>query len=140
MSWHKIFGAAQNFLGPVKGQGKNRLVLGLVKRSADSQNFVVPSYARTPKLQKEPKCLCLNSCKVVKGSTIKSLIFLNRDDKFKNKSYLLFSGCVWTKCVQKHTYHRLLVYNPSDYYLPFKIESFKIPSSCDCYTAQSHEL
>jgi len=49
-------------------------------------------------------------------------------------------GCVWTKCVQKHTYHRLLVYNPSDYYLPFKIESFKIPSSCDCYTAQSHEL
>ena len=51
-----------------------------------------------------------------------------------------FSDCLWTKCVQKFSYHRLLVYNPTDYYLPFKIESFKIPSSCDCYTAQSQEL
>ena len=53
--------------------------------------------------------------------------------------FFLIPGCVWTKCVQKHTYHRLLVYNPTDYYLPFSIESFKIPSSCDCFSFQSEE-
>lgn len=48
-------------------------------------------------------------------------------------------GCALTKCVQKHTYQRLLVYNPQDYYLPFAVESFKIPSSCDCFAAQAIE-
>ena len=40
----KKFGPAQNVLGPVKGQGKNRLVLGLVKRST-----VVRSYTEATK-------------------------------------------------------------------------------------------
>ena len=53
--------------------------------------------------------------------------------------YRLFAECVITKCVQKHTYQRFLVFNPSDYYLPFAVESFKIPSSCDCYTARHIE-
>ena len=51
----------------------------------------------------------------------------------------LLAGCVISKCVQKHTYQRFLVFNPSDYYLPFAVESFKIPSSCDCYAARHIE-
>ncbi len=46
----------------------------------------------------------------------------------------LFAECYASKCVQKYTYHRLLVYNPQDYYYPFKVESFRLPSSCDCVT------
>lgn len=34
--------------------------------------------------------------------------------------------------MQKYAYHRFLVYNPKDYYYPFKVESFRLPSSCDC--------
>ena len=44
LGWLKKFGPAQNVLGPVKGQGKNRLVLGLVKRST-----VVRSYTEATK-------------------------------------------------------------------------------------------
>ena len=57
-----------------------------------------------------------------------------------HNSILHLSECIWTKCVQKHTYQRLVVFNPDDYYLPFAVESFKIPSSCDCYATQSKEL
>ena len=48
------------------------------------------------------------------------------------------SECYPSKCVQKYTYHRLLVYNPKDYYYPFKVESFKLPSSCDCVAGAFH--
>ncbi len=43
--------------------------------------------------------------------------------------------CYQSKCVQKYAYHRLLIYNPKDYYYPFKVESFRLPSSCDCVTS-----
>ena len=32
-----------------------------------------------------------------------------------------------------YIYHRFLVYDPYDQYLPFAIESFKLPSACACY-------
>ena len=35
-------------------------------------------------------------------------------------------------------YHRFLVYNPKDYYYPFKVETFKLPSSCDCLNGRYH--
>ena len=42
--------------------------------------------------------------------------------------------------MQKYAYHRLLVYSPKDYYYPFRVETFKLPSSCDCVTASfAHE-
>ncbi len=50
----------------------------------------------------------------------------------------LIPECYESQCVQKFTYHRFLVYNPKDYYYPFKVESFKMPSSCDCLTGHSH--
>ena len=39
-----------------------------------------------------------------------------------------------TKCVQKNVYHRFLIYDPLDEFLPFAIESFPLPSACACYT------
>ena len=45
----------------------------------------------------------------------------------------LVPECYHTKCVQKFIYHRFLVYDPYDYYFPFAIESFLMPSSCACY-------
>eukprot|EP00095_Tigriopus_kingsejongensis_P007441 snap_masked-scaffold403_size186359-processed-gene-0.10 protein:Tk07441 transcript:snap_masked-scaffold403_size186359-processed-gene-0.10-mRNA-1 annotation:"Spz3" len=54
----------------------------------------------------------------------------------------LIPECYETQCLQKFIYHRFLVYNPYDYYFPFAIESFKLPSSCACanggYTYQKH--
>jgi hypothetical protein len=45
----------------------------------------------------------------------------------------LVPECYETKCLQKSIYHRFLVYDPYDAYLPFAIESFKLPSACACY-------
>ena len=45
----------------------------------------------------------------------------------------LVPECYHTKCVQKFIYHRFLVYDPYDYYFPFAIESFHMPSACACY-------
>ena len=45
----------------------------------------------------------------------------------------LVPDCYETKCLQKSNYHRFLVYDRYDRYLPFSIESFKLPSSCACY-------
>ena len=45
----------------------------------------------------------------------------------------LVPECYETKCLQKHIYHRFLVYDPYDKYLPFAIESFKLASACACY-------
>merc|ERR1711990_1198260 len=45
----------------------------------------------------------------------------------------LVPACYETKCLQKSIYHRFLVYDPYDHYLPFAIESFKLPSACACY-------
>jgi len=45
----------------------------------------------------------------------------------------LVPECYETKCLQKNIYHRFLVYDPYDHYLPFAIESFKLPSACACY-------
>jgi hypothetical protein len=47
----------------------------------------------------------------------------------------LVPDCYETKCLQKSIYHRFLVYDPYDEYLPFTIESFKLPSACACYNA-----
>ena len=44
----------------------------------------------------------------------------------------LVPECYATKCVQKFIYHRFLVYDPYDYYFPFAIESFRLPSACAC--------
>eukprot|EP00095_Tigriopus_kingsejongensis_P003045 maker-scaffold1052_size66809-snap-gene-0.14 protein:Tk03045 transcript:maker-scaffold1052_size66809-snap-gene-0.14-mRNA-1 annotation:"Spz3" len=63
-----------------------------------------------------------------------------RIEKCKNEDYPcpLIPSCYGSKCVQKYTYHRFLVYNPKDYYYPFRVESFKLPSSCDCITSEYH--
>jgi len=45
----------------------------------------------------------------------------------------LVPECYETKCLQKSIYHRFLVYDPYDAYLPFAIDSFKLPSACACY-------
>jgi len=45
----------------------------------------------------------------------------------------LVPECYETKCLQKSIYHRFLVYDPYDQYLPFAIDSFKLPSACACY-------
>jgi len=45
----------------------------------------------------------------------------------------LVPECYETKCLQKSIYHRFLVYDAYDHYLPFAIESFKLPSACACY-------
>lgn len=44
----------------------------------------------------------------------------------------LVPDCYETMCIQKFVYHRLLVYKPYDFYFPFAIESFKLPSACAC--------
>lgn len=49
-------------------------------------------------------------------------------------------ACYDTECVQKFTYHRLLIFNPFEYYLPFAMETFRFPVSCDCYTATYHSI
>ena len=41
-----------------------------------------------------------------------------------------------TECVQKASYHRFLVYDPYDEYLPFSIDSFKLPTACACYAPE----
>ena len=51
----------------------------------------------------------------------------------------LVPECYLTKCVQKSVYHRFLVYDPYDYYFPFAIESFKLPSACACYNGHYSE-
>jgi hypothetical protein len=45
----------------------------------------------------------------------------------------LVPECYETKCLQKSIYHRFLIYDPYDQYLPFAIDSFKLPSACACY-------
>ncbi|MPC65102.1 neurotrophin 1-like [Portunus trituberculatus] len=44
----------------------------------------------------------------------------------------LVPECYGSTCLQKSIYHRFLVYDPYDYYLPFSIETFALPSSCAC--------
>jgi len=41
-----------------------------------------------------------------------------------------------SKCVQKFTYQRMLVYDPYDKYLPFAVETFKLPTSCACHVGE----
>jgi len=53
--------------------------------------------------------------------------------KTAGESCPLVPPCYETKCLQKNIYHRFLVFDPYDEYLPFKIESFKLPSACACY-------
>ncbi|TRY64183.1 hypothetical protein TCAL_05609 [Tigriopus californicus] len=52
----------------------------------------------------------------------------------------LIPECYETKCLQKFIYHRFLTYNPYDYYFPFAMETFKLPSSCACFNnGYSHQ-
>jgi len=44
----------------------------------------------------------------------------------------LVPECYPSKCLQKSIYHRFLVYDAYDQYLPFSIETFKLPASCAC--------
>ncbi|KAF2350303.1 Spaetzle, partial [Trinorchestia longiramus] len=44
----------------------------------------------------------------------------------------LVPKCYASTCIQTFIYHRFLVYDPSDIYFPFTIESFKLPASCSC--------
>jgi len=44
----------------------------------------------------------------------------------------LVPECYGSKCLQKSIYHRFLVYDAYDQYLPFAIETFKLPASCAC--------
>ena len=45
----------------------------------------------------------------------------------------LVPECYESKCVQKSIYHRFLIFDPYDQYLPFAIDSFKLPSACACF-------
>ena len=45
----------------------------------------------------------------------------------------LVAECYDTKCLQKYAYHRFLIYDPHDYYFPFSVDSFKLPSACACF-------
>ena len=49
------------------------------------------------------------------------------------KACPLVPTCYESKCLQKSIYHRFLVHDPSDYYFPFAIETFKLPASCACF-------
>ncbi len=44
----------------------------------------------------------------------------------------LVPSCYDSKCVQKNSFHRFLVYDAYDQYFPFAVESFKLPASCAC--------
>ncbi len=41
-----------------------------------------------------------------------------------------------TRCIQKATYQRFLVYDPYDEYSPFSIDSFKVPTACGCMSPE----
>ena len=56
------------------------------------------------------------------------------------KYFFVIAACYETECVQKFTFHRLLIFNPYEYYLPFAMETFRFPASCDCYTATYHSI
>ncbi|CAL4069122.1 unnamed protein product [Meganyctiphanes norvegica] len=49
-----------------------------------------------------------------------------------DESCPLVPKCYTSKCLQKSLHHRFLVYDPYDYYFPFLIENFKLPSACSC--------
>ena len=51
-----------------------------------------------------------------------------------NQQCQLLPQCYNSKCIQKYVYHRFLVYDPKDYYFPFSMETFKLPSACACYS------
>ncbi|XP_045615598.1 LOW QUALITY PROTEIN: neurotrophin 1 [Procambarus clarkii] len=44
----------------------------------------------------------------------------------------LVPHCYESKCLQKSTFHRFLVFDPCDQYFPFSVETFKLPASCSC--------
>jgi len=44
----------------------------------------------------------------------------------------LVPDCYESKCLQKSSYTRLVVFDPYDRYFPFAVETFKIPASCAC--------
>lgn len=48
------------------------------------------------------------------------------------KSCPLVPPCYNSKCVQKSSYQRFLVYDSCDPVFPFSIESFKLPTACSC--------
>lgn len=48
----------------------------------------------------------------------------------------LVPHCFESKCLQKSTYHRFLVYDPYDRYFPFTVESFPLPSACACHLGE----
>ncbi|XP_057378156.1 protein spaetzle-like [Daphnia carinata] len=55
------------------------------------------------------------------------------EDDAAGKACPLVPTCYESKCLQKSIYHRFLVYDPTDYYFPFAIETFKLPASCACF-------
>ncbi|KAK4012456.1 hypothetical protein OUZ56_024696 [Daphnia magna] len=55
------------------------------------------------------------------------------EDDAAGKVCPLVPTCYDSKCLQKSIYHRFLVYDPTDYYFPFAIETFKLPASCACF-------
>ncbi|XP_043212138.1 uncharacterized protein LOC122376374 [Amphibalanus amphitrite] len=44
----------------------------------------------------------------------------------------LVPACYESACLQKSTVQRMLVYDPSDYYQPFAMDTFRLPSACAC--------
>ena len=44
----------------------------------------------------------------------------------------LVPQCYESSCHQKSAYHRMLVFDYSDYYQPFAVETFRLPSVCAC--------
>eukprot|EP00095_Tigriopus_kingsejongensis_P000264 snap_masked-scaffold329_size204955-processed-gene-0.0 protein:Tk00264 transcript:snap_masked-scaffold329_size204955-processed-gene-0.0-mRNA-1 annotation:"Spz1" len=48
----------------------------------------------------------------------------------------LIPECYQSKCIQKNIFHRFMVYEPTDKYLPFSLDSFQLPSACACYSGR----
>ena len=44
----------------------------------------------------------------------------------------LVPECYPSACVQQSSVQRLLVFDPSDYYQPFAVETFRLPAACAC--------
>ena len=87
-----------------------------------------------------------NPCPIIPGKAIitgriSSMLFekySNQSVKIKTQCNFFFLNICETEdeypslCIQKYNVHRMMVFDPFQYYLPFAVETFILPSSCNC--------
>ena len=87
-----------------------------------------------------------NPCPIIPGKaivtgTISSMLFEKysyQSVKIKHDVISSFLNICETEdeypslCIQKYNVHRMMVFDPFQYYLPFAVETFILPSSCNC--------